>query len=285
MANQNFSWGVNGVGKEGVDYGNTNNWTDQQWADYNAKNGIPNPAQPAAPAAPASPAAPPPPAATNVQQQASNASTYSQTPGGAPTGPTANQGTQDVVRNTYLAQATQDPTAVTTNDPAIKAQTDPYNAAIERQKNSYLSGQAEQLAAKGLGSSGQMNNEQRYAGEQAGQQEGGFAAQLVGNEINARRQQVQDALSGLSGAITQDQKQALEEELAKLTQQTQMYGINTEAGTAANQQAINKQLGTGQLNLGYLSTLLNNQQQANALGLNYANDEAYWNNQALQNSF
>lgn len=47
----NFKWGVAGQGVEGVDWGNTNNWTEQQWIDYENRYGIPHPAAAPTPAA------------------------------------------------------------------------------------------------------------------------------------------------------------------------------------------------------------------------------------------
>src|SRR5262245_13899929 len=72
----------------------------------------------------------------SVGDQAKAAQTYSSTPGAAPTMNTSNQGTQDVVRNSWLSQATQS-TTVDPNDPNIKQQVDPYAAAQERARRQY----------------------------------------------------------------------------------------------------------------------------------------------------
>ena len=40
MARDNFSCGSAGKGVQGVDYGNTNQWGDQEWSNYEKQNGI-----------------------------------------------------------------------------------------------------------------------------------------------------------------------------------------------------------------------------------------------------
>ena len=143
-------------------------WSDEDLAAYAKRYAPANPAPDAAPDAAA--AVPPPaafqgqPAATSIGQQAQNASTYSQTPGAAPAPATTNQGTQDVVRNSWLAKAAQ-PATVDPNDPNIKQQTDVYSAQQQRAQSEYEAQAAERLSAQGLGNSGQMDQERRYAAE------------------------------------------------------------------------------------------------------------------------
>lgn len=194
------------------------------------------------------------------------AATTSSTPGAAPTGPTTNQGTQDTVRNTYLAQASQ-PEVVTPNDPNVKAQTDAYRAEATRGVNNYLDQQAE---SAGPYATGALRGQARMANEQAGQATGAFETQLMANELAARRQEIQNALSGLGGLVTSDQQQALQKELADIDAQTKVLGINTAASTAANQLGVQQELGVGGLNLGLIQALLGNQQFGNNLALQAA---------------
>jgi hypothetical protein len=197
----------------------------------------------------------------------------SSTPGAAPTTNTTNQGVQDTVRNTYLTQATQNPIP-TAQDPQIAAQVDPYRAEVERQKNDYLDQQAE---AAGPYATGALRGQERMASEKAGQNVGGFAASLVGNELVARRAEIQHALDSLSGTLSDDQARALQQKLADLDAQIKMAGINTAAASTAAGQDIQKSLGIGQLNLGLLNALLGNQQFGDQLGFNIANAEQGYN--------
>ncbi len=211
-----------------------------------------------------------------TQGTASTGAQNSSTPGAAPTTNTTNQGVQDTVRNTYLTQATQNPIP-TAQDPQIAAQVDPYRAEVERQKNDYLDQQAE---AAGPYATGALRGQERMASEKAGQNVGGFAASLVGNELVARRAEIQHALDSLSGTLSDDQARALQQKLADLDAQIKMAGINTAAASTAAGQDIQKSLGIGQLNLGLLNALLGNQQFGDQLGFNIASTEAGLNQNA-----
>lgn len=238
----------------------------------------------AQPAATSTPTAPTQPTATSIGQQSQNAQTYSATPGAAPTQQTANQGTQDVVRNSYLQQATQG-TTVDRNDPNVRQQAEPFAAAQERARRQYESEQAERLSAKGLGDSGAMDAERRLATERAAQNTGAFESQLVGRELQNKRNEIQTALQALGGMVDSDQGRALQLELAKLDAQLKQAGIDTQSSLGSQELALKDKLGTGGLNLDYLRALLQNQQFGDQLGLNVADREAYWNNQALQTLF
>lgn len=219
--------------------------------------------------------------ANSVPGQAAAASTYSSTPGAAPTQATANQGTQDVVRNTWLQQASQG-TAIDPNDPNIKQQVDPYAAAQTRAQRDADSAAAERLSAQGLGTSGAMDQERRYDSEQAGQATGQFQASLVGQELQNRRTEIQNALNGLSGTITNDQKNALEQELADMDNAIKQAGLAQSEQLGQEQLSNSLTLGTGQLNLGLMEALLNNQQFDNGQALNWANFN--WNTSPLNPS-
>ncbi len=231
--------------------------------------------QAAAPGAAASPNAP-----VDNSKGAIPGATTSQTPAAAPTTNTTNQGVQDVVRNTYLQQATQNPIP-SASDATIQAQVDPYRAEVERQKNAYLDQQAE---AAGPYATGALRGQERMASERAGQTVGSFASSLVGNELVARRAEIANALQQLGGTLSEDQTRALQQKLADMDAQLKTLGINTAATTAANQLDVQKSLGIGGLNLSLLQSLLQNQQFGDQLGFNVADREAFYNNQALQNA-
>jgi hypothetical protein len=213
-----------------------------------------------------------------ADQTAPSGATTSATPGAPPTTNTTNQGVQDTVRNTYLEQATQSPIPKAT-DPTIAAQVDPYRAEIERQKNDYINQQAE---SAGPYATGALRGQERAASEHAGQAVASFAGQAVGNELVARRQEIQQALSGLTGLLDADQTRALQQKLADIDAQLKTLGISTGATTAENQLGVQKELGIGNLNLGMINALLNNQQFGDQLGFNIADREAYYNNLAAQ---
>lgn len=259
-------------------------WVDENNPNYGKKGFVGYQEPGAAPAgtttAPGAPAG----GATTIPGQAAAASTYSTTPGAAPAKNTTNQGTQDVVRNSYLQQATQ-PTNVTRNDPNIRPQADAFAAAQDRARRQYESEQAERLSAQGLGNSGAMQNERRVAAERAGVNTGSFEAQLVGNELKAQRAEKQMALEALLKAGQMDQANALQRELAQIDAQLKQAGLDVQGNLGGRELDIKDRLGTGGLNVDMARLLMQNQQFGDQLGFNVADREAYWNNAALQSMF
>ncbi len=220
-------------------------------------------AGPLVPPPPGGPVAPGPGA---ISAQAGNASTYSQTPGAAPAANTANQGAQDVVRNSYLAQATQG-TAVGRDDPAVRAQSEAFRYNTEREKNAYLDDQAERLSAQGLGQSGAMDQERRYASERAGQSAGAFESQLVARELENRRAEIKDALTNLRGVISGDQAMALQRELSELDAALKREGLAQSGSLGSQELSLKDRLGTGALNIDLMRALLQNQQFGTDAGI------------------
>jgi hypothetical protein len=219
--------------------------------------------------------------ATSVPQQASNAQTYSQAPGAAPTQTTTNQGTQDVVRNSYLQQATQG-TQVDANDPNIRQQVTPFAAAVERQKRDYLGDQAEQA---GPYATGAARGQARMAGERAGQAVGTFEADLIGRELQNRRAEIQNALTNLSGMISGDQARQLQQELADLNAELTRLGINTNARVAGDDLALRERLARLQDAYNYAALNQNQRQFSDTLGFNIGATEATLNQAALSSLF
>lgn len=263
----------------------TSQWNESDWAEWNRRYGAPAPApEPTPTAAPAASTAPAAPAATTVPGQAQAASTYSATPGAQPTQQTSNQGTQDVVRNSYLQRATQG-TQIDRNDPNLKQQVDSYAAGVDRARRQYETDAAERLSAKGMGSSGAMDIERRLAAERAGQAVGSFESQLVGRELQNRRAEISDALQNLGGLVSGDQARALQKELADIDAQLKQAGMDLQGSLGSREIALKDKLGTGGLNVDMMRMLLQNQQFGDQLGFNVADREAFWNNQALQSLF
>lgn len=198
-------------------------------------------------------------AANTVPRQAGNAQTYSQTPGAAPGPFTGNQGAQDVVRNSYLQQATQG-TQINRNDPVIRQQTDAFSAGQDRSRRQYESEAAERLSAQGMGNSGAMLQERRLGAERAGQASGAFEAQLVARELENRRGEIKDALTNLRGVISNDQAMALQRELAELDAQLKREGLSQSGSLGGRELDIRDKLGMGALNVDMIRAMLQNQQ-------------------------
>jgi hypothetical protein len=161
-------------------------------------------------------------------------------PGAVPPapGPTPEQQAQNAQRDALyqqlLGRATQSLT-IDQNDPNIRQQADAYSANIERQKRNYLADLAEKS-----GGLANLQGQTRIAAEQAGQASGQFESQLIGREIDSRRQEIQDALQQMGGMLTSQQQMALQQQLAQMDDATKRLGLeyqNSQFGAQLGQNA------------------------------------------------
>lgn len=139
----------------------------------------------------------------------------------------AQQSERDQLYNELLQRSRQS-LAVDRNDPTIRAQADPFIAQMERQRRNDLADLAER---EGQGSN--LRGEERLGRERAGQQAGQLEAELIGREIGARRNEIQAALLQRGDMLTNEQKNALQRELAQLEDATRRLQIQSEANTAS----------------------------------------------------
>lgn len=112
---------------------------------------------------------------------------------------------------------------VNPNDPIIKGQTDAFRAEQQRGERGY-----EQQLAERAGANANIGAERRLGAEKVGQNTSAFESQLMGQELSARRQEIQNALSGAAGLLTADQQMMLQEELSQLdlAQRAYEFDIN-----------------------------------------------------------
>jgi hypothetical protein len=106
--------------------------------------------------------------------------------------------------------------------------------------------------------------------EHASQADSGFAAQLAASELQNRRQEIQNALSGLSGQITGDQARALQLELAQIQEKLGYADLS-----------LRDKLGSGSLANQLLGINNQNSQFNKQLGFNIGSEQANLNNNAL----
>lgn len=196
-----------------------------------AKHGTASGAPPTSPSGPAGPAGPPPNSsggAPNTRDGNGNISA---------SGPYG--GVKDALYQMLLNRANQG-TMIDQNDPNIRQQVDPYKAQVERQRSKYLADTAESS-----GPLANMQGEKRLTAAQAGQATGQFQSQLIGREIQSRRDEIQQALTQLGGQLTSDQQLALQKELGYLDDATRRYGLTNDYTLGQGQLA----LGQGRLGL------------------------------------
>lgn len=123
------------------------------------------------------------------------------------------------LRNMLMGRANQSLT-VDPNDPTIKAQTDAYRADVTRGGRDFLSQQAESA-----GPINNMNAAYRSVGEKAGQATAGYRGKLMQGMVDARRQEISQALSGLYGTLSLEEQTRLRQEDQDL--QRQRFGADT----------------------------------------------------------
>lgn len=96
---------------------------------------------------------------------------------------------------------------VNPEDPAIRAQTEAF-------RNEQTRGSRENLAAiaERAGPNTNIGAETRHAGELVGQNTAGFQAQLMGREVESRRQEIAQALAGMAGQLGVEEQSRLRQE-------------------------------------------------------------------------
>ena len=112
--------------------------------------------------------------------------------------------------NTLMGRANQG-LNINPNDQVIRSQVNPFAAAQERERRNVMNQAAEQG-----GGNANLNLERRMGSEHAGQATAQFQGQLMGRELEARRGEIQQALSGMQGLLTSQQQMALQQKLAEL---------------------------------------------------------------------
>ena len=162
-------------------------------------------------------------------------------------------GLEDVFRNSLIGMMKQDP--VDMNDPIVRAQSDAYSQAQQQGLEMTRAAMAERAGTEGTMGSGGYNADVQSAYENMGQNIAGKNASLLGDRLNQQRQEIQNALTTGGQYLSDQQKNALTLKLSQISDATQRLGLG-----------VQERLGTGQLNLGMLQALMQNQQAGNSLG-------------------
>ncbi len=165
------------------------------------------------------------------------------TPEGAPMGSGGGGGGQsqwkadprtDELYN-YLKQRATQSLDVNSKDPIIANQVNAYGAQQTRASRDYLAG----LAEKG-GPDANLGSERRMVSETAGQNTGAFEAQLMQQELTARRKEIQDALTQGGQLLSDQQRLELQNQLALMDNALAYAGLNqqnTQFGQTLGQNA------------------------------------------------
>lgn len=143
--------------------------------------------------------------------------------GGGGGGFGGNSALRDELIKTLLERSKQSLNIDASTDPNIRNQVDPFEAAQQRQSRNFLADMAEKH-----GPGANLTGEARVASEHAGQATAGYQGQLIGQEINSRRQEIQNALTSMQGYLSDQDRLALQQELGHLNDATARLGLSNQ---------------------------------------------------------
>jgi hypothetical protein len=132
-----------------------------------------------------------------------------------------------------LMKRSQQGLTVNANDPHIKAQTDAASVAGNREM---LHSQQAAAERGGAYNTGGQANFARASAEHLGNNMANLTGQLLGREVDARRKEISDALSGRQGMLSQEESSRLREQDQRLQGRAQDLGW--QQNQSANQEAM-----------------------------------------------
>lgn len=206
------------------------------------------------------------------------AQTVSTTPAADPDAATTNQGTQDVVRNSWLQRALQTPTA-NGDDPNIRAQSDVFSAAQERARRDQVADSAEHFA--GSGQTGAQTVEERLINEKSSNTRAAFEGDLVTHDLQRQRDEVVQGLQALGGTLDADQNRLLQTKLAEIDAALKRESLTSTTDLGNKELDLKRLLGMAGVNVSLLGLNQDQNQFNSTMGFNIGDREAYYNQQAL----
>jgi hypothetical protein len=196
------------------------------------------------------------------------------TPGAptTPAGPTV-AGTANKTLTDLLTQ----PEFLDRNSQEFRAMSEPYAAAIERQRRASTSQEAEAASAEGrdFGST-----ERRLIDERAGQQTGLFEADLARNVLEGRRQTKMQALQLALQQGDAEQARALQRELAQLDASIRRESTAATTSLGNRELDVRSTLGNRGMDIDIMRLLLADQQFGKDLGFRIGATQADLNQRA-----
>jgi hypothetical protein len=129
-----------------------------------------------------------------------------------------------------LMKRSSQPLTADRSDPVIRAQADANAANVDKQQRDYLANLAEKA-----GPLANLSGEARLANERSGQAKGSFEASIMQHEIDAKRQEVQNALTQQWAVLSEGQRLALQQRLADLDRAQQASQFSASMGQNESQ--------------------------------------------------
>jgi len=126
--------------------------------------------------------------------------------------------------NQLVSRATQSLNIDPLTDPIIRPQVDNYGATQTRMANKAIDQQAESGSPYSTGS---LQTARNQANEQAGFNTANLQSSLMTNELTARRNDIQNAMSTEGQMLTASQQLQLQQELGLIDENLKQQGINS----------------------------------------------------------
>ena len=169
----------------------------------------------------------------------------------------------DAVRSAIMSALAEGQRPVDASDPVVAPILAAMNAQAQRSKDYNSQQLAERLSAQNLLHSGAYDVGQAGYNQQIDQATQGQTAQVMMGLLTDRRNRLMQALQVGANYLNADQARQLQAELSNVNSALQSYGVQQSAG------------------LGLLSSLLQNQQFYDQLGLTAGVDQAMLNSNAV----
>lgn len=208
----------------------------------------------------------------NAPPTSANGALTSPTSTGAPTTVTG------AFQQALMSQLTPGPVSAASPEvaPAITANKNAEQRNFEQQRAQT----AERAASQGLDQNA-FNSQLTGLGQERALREGQFAGNAVASLAQQRAQQITSALALAGGMLSDQDRMALQKELAQLQAQVQRESIASGNTLGQGDLTLRRDLGEGGLNLGLLNSLLGNEQYNSGLGAQLGMFGANLNQQAV----
>jgi hypothetical protein len=230
---------------------------DEYNAYQSANGGTPAPS--ATNAAPA-PTGPPPPITTQQQVGSTTATNGGQIAAGAPT--TVAQSFQQALVNKL------NPAPLTTSSPEVAPAIQANQLAEQRGFENNRNLLAERAAANGTNNSGGFESQLLGLAQDRAQREGQFAGNAMMQANQEKGVNDRSALASAAGLLGGNANLGQQQSLAELDATLRREGLAQQGALGSQDLALRSKLGEGQLNLGLLSALMQNDQFGKSLGQN-----------------
>jgi hypothetical protein len=192
---------------------------------------------------------------------------------------TTNAGIQGMVRERLMGLMNTPTPSL--QDPALANAASAFSAGQNKATARTIGQNAEAFGAAGLESSGARLGADRAAIQEQGLNEGTFNANLILNQLDAQRAQVQQGLQFALASGDQDMSRRLQAQLAQLNAQVQRESL-AQSGKLGQADLDLRQKGLyGNLNLGMLDLAQRGRIANDNMGFNIAQLESQMNNAAI----